>query len=147
MKTCPRCGSTKWWYLSTGQIRCSQCGLTRKVTKNLWKKSRLSPYWKGRLIQVFLFRSPCLSSKISSSLQPADHFSDVSGCSEKPFTEIALKTCNRSLERSKWMKPYSVAGDQASEAGEHQERILSLASIRETGKYLLFLSPPEPERP
>ena len=41
----------------------------------------------------------------------------------------------------------SVAEDQASEAGEHQERILSLAFIGETVKYLLFLSPPEPERP
>jgi len=36
---------------------------------------------------------------------------------EKPFTEIPLKTYNRSLERSKWMKPCSVAEDQASEAG------------------------------
>jgi hypothetical protein len=34
MKTSPRCGSKKWWSLSTGQIRCSQCDQTRKVSKN-----------------------------------------------------------------------------------------------------------------
>jgi len=56
MKTCPRCGSKKLWLLSTGQIRCSRCGLTRKASKNLWKKTRISPYWKGRLVPIFLFR-------------------------------------------------------------------------------------------
>lgn len=58
MKTCPRCGSKKLWLLSTGQIRCSQCGLTRKVSKNLWKKTRISPYWKGRLVEYFCLGVP-----------------------------------------------------------------------------------------
>ena len=53
MKTCPRCGSRKFWSLSTGQVRCSNCGLTRKLSKNLWKKRRISPYWKRRLIEYF----------------------------------------------------------------------------------------------
>jgi transposase len=58
MKTCPRCGSTKWWLLSTGQIRCSQCGLTRKSSKNIWQKTRISPYWKGRLVEFFSLGVP-----------------------------------------------------------------------------------------
>ena len=58
MKTCPRCGSKKFWQLSSGQIRCSHCGLTRKVSKNLWKKTRISPYWKGRLVEYFCLDVP-----------------------------------------------------------------------------------------
>jgi transposase len=58
MKICPRCGTKKLWQLSTGQIRCSQCGLTRKISKNLWKKTRISPYWKGRLIEYFCLGVP-----------------------------------------------------------------------------------------
>ena len=58
MKTCPRCNTKKWWLLSTGQIRCGQFGLTRKVAKNLWKKGRLSPYWKGKLVEYFCLRVP-----------------------------------------------------------------------------------------
>jgi len=45
------------------------------------------------------------------------------------------------------MKPCSAAEDQANVVGEHRERIFSLVSIRETGKYLLSPSHPEPERP
>ena len=58
MKTCPRCGSKKWWHLSTGQIRCNQCGLTRKSSKNIWQKTRISPYWKGRLVEFFSLGVP-----------------------------------------------------------------------------------------
>jgi len=58
MKTCPRCGSKKWWLLSTGQIRCSKCGLTRKSSKNIWQKTRISPYWKGRLVKFFSLGVP-----------------------------------------------------------------------------------------
>ena len=58
MKTCPRCGSKKLWLLSTDQIRCSRCGLTRKASKNLWKKTRISPYWKGRLVEYFCLGVP-----------------------------------------------------------------------------------------
>lgn len=58
MKTCPRCGSKKLWSLSTGQIRCSNCGLTRKLLKNLWSKTRISPYWKGRLVDYFSLGVP-----------------------------------------------------------------------------------------
>jgi transposase len=58
MKTCPRYGSKKWWYLSTGQIRGSSCGLTRKKSKNLWGKTRISPHWKGRLVDYFCLGVP-----------------------------------------------------------------------------------------
>ena len=58
MKVCPRCGSKKFWQLSNGQIRYNHCGLTRKVSKNLWKKTRTSPYWKGRLVKYFCLSVP-----------------------------------------------------------------------------------------
>jgi len=58
MKTCSRCGSKKFWSLSTCQIRCSNCGLIRKVSKNLWKKTRILPYWKGRLVEHFCLGVP-----------------------------------------------------------------------------------------
>ena len=58
MKKCPRCGSQKFWILSTGQLRCSQCRLTRKPDPVLWQKTRISPYWKGRLIEFFCLGVP-----------------------------------------------------------------------------------------
>lgn len=58
MKTCPRCGGRKSWPLSTGQIRCSHCGLTRKASKSLWQKRRIAPYRKGRLIEYFCLGVP-----------------------------------------------------------------------------------------
>ena len=58
MKTYSRYNSKKFWSLSTGQIRCSQCGLTRKRAKTLWQKTRISPYWKGRLVDYFCLGVP-----------------------------------------------------------------------------------------
>ena len=58
MKTCPRCGSKKFWSLSTGQIWCSNCGLTRKSSKNLWQSTRISLYWKGKLVDYFSLGVP-----------------------------------------------------------------------------------------
>ena len=55
---CPRCGGNKFWYLSTGQKRCSQCGLTRKFDRTLWQSTRISPYWKGRLLEFFCLGVP-----------------------------------------------------------------------------------------
>lgn len=58
MKKCPRCGHQKFWTLSTGQLRCSQCRLTRKPGSVLWQKTRISPYWKGRLVEFFCLGVP-----------------------------------------------------------------------------------------
>lgn len=58
MKTCPRYSSKKFWSLSSGQMRCSKCRLTIKVSKNLWSKTRISPYWKGRLVDYFSLGVP-----------------------------------------------------------------------------------------
>jgi transposase len=58
MKTCPRCKGRKFWQLSTGQKRCSHCGLTRKFHKILWDTTRISPYWKGRLLEFFCLGVP-----------------------------------------------------------------------------------------
>lgn len=58
MILCPRCGSKKLWSLSSGQRRCSQCGLTRKFLQTYWQKTRISPYWKGRLLEYFCLGVP-----------------------------------------------------------------------------------------
>ena len=55
---CPRCGGHKFWNLSTGQKRCSRCGLTRKFERTLWQSTRISPYWKGRLLEFFCLGVP-----------------------------------------------------------------------------------------
>ena len=58
MKKCPRCGSQKFWTLTTGQLRCNRCRLTRKPNPVLWQKTRVSPYWKGRLVEFFCLGVP-----------------------------------------------------------------------------------------
>ena len=58
MKICPRCKGRKFWQLSTGQRRCSGCGLTRGFERTLWDVTRISPYWKGRLLEFFCLGVP-----------------------------------------------------------------------------------------
>ncbi|MFZ5932874.1 MAG: transposase, partial [Patescibacteria group bacterium] len=58
MKVCPRCGSRKFWSLSGGLKRCQSCGLTRKSRQTVWQKTRISPYWKGRLVEFFCLGVP-----------------------------------------------------------------------------------------
>lgn len=58
MKVCPRCGGKKFWQLSSGRRRCQSCGLTRKSGKTVWQKTRISPYWKGRLVEFFCLGVP-----------------------------------------------------------------------------------------
>jgi transposase len=58
LSLCPRCESAKFWLLSTGQRRCSRCGLTRKFDRKIWEATRISPYWKGRLAELFCFGVP-----------------------------------------------------------------------------------------
>ena len=83
MKTCPRCGSKKWWLLSTGQIRCSQCGLTRKISKNIWKRKRISPYWKGRLIEYFCLGVPAYRLRF-----------------QVPYSQLTIQRCFRIFRES-----------------------------------------------
>jgi len=54
MKKCPRCGHHFWWQLSTGQKRCKNCGLTRYFLQTYWRQTRISAYWKGRLLEFFV---------------------------------------------------------------------------------------------
>ncbi len=70
MKECPRCGGEKFWNLSAGQIRCSQCGLTRKALKTLWNLTRISPYWKGRLVELFCLGIPAYRIRFQVPLNP-----------------------------------------------------------------------------
>lgn len=53
---CPRCNFTGWWHLSTGQKECKNCGLRRYFRNSrLFDQTRISPYWKWRLIELFAF--------------------------------------------------------------------------------------------
>jgi len=58
MRKCPRCEASKFWHLKTGQLRCTHCGLTRKLNRTCWLKFRISPYWKGRLVEFFALGVP-----------------------------------------------------------------------------------------
>ncbi len=58
MLICPRCGGKIFWRLATGQRRCGQCGLTRKFDKTYWNSTKMSPYWKGRLLEYFCLGVP-----------------------------------------------------------------------------------------
>jgi len=58
MLICPRCSSKKFWRLATGQRRCGECGLTRKFDKTYWSSTKMSPYWKGRLLEYFCLGVP-----------------------------------------------------------------------------------------
>lgn len=58
MLICPRCGGRNFWRLATGQRRCGQCGLTRKFDKTYWNSTKMSPYWKGRLLEYFCLGVP-----------------------------------------------------------------------------------------
>jgi transposase len=58
MLICPRCDGKTFWRLATGQRRCGQCGLTRKFDKTYWNSTKMSPYWKGRLLEYFCLGVP-----------------------------------------------------------------------------------------
>lgn len=58
MRKCSRCGSRFFWRLSTGQSRCKTCGLTRHLRQTVWLRTRISPYWKGRLVEFFCLGVP-----------------------------------------------------------------------------------------
>jgi len=58
MLICPRCGGRNFWRLATGQRRCGRCGLTRKFDRTFWGSAKISPYWKGRLLEYFCLGVP-----------------------------------------------------------------------------------------
>ena len=59
MRVCPRCKGVDFWHLSTGQWRCQHCGLTRYFRqRTYWQISKISPYWKGRLVEFFALGVP-----------------------------------------------------------------------------------------
>lgn len=58
-KKCNYCGNTKFWKLSDGRYRCKEC---RKDSyfkaSSYWSKSRISPYYKGKLLEYFCLGVP-----------------------------------------------------------------------------------------
>lgn len=56
---CPRCNNASFWMLSTGQKECIRCGLRRYFkTRKLIHQTRISVYWKWRLIEFFALGVP-----------------------------------------------------------------------------------------
>ena len=70
MKKCPRCDSEKFWSLSTGQRRCSQCGLAGKALKTLWRLTRISSYGKGRPGEFFCLGVPAYRFRFQAPMNP-----------------------------------------------------------------------------
>ena len=70
MTICPRCGSKSFWHLSTGQSRCTQCGLTRKFGQPIWDSARIPPYWKERLLEYFCLGLPAHRLRAQVPLNP-----------------------------------------------------------------------------
>lgn len=68
MLICPRCDGKNFWRLATGQRRCGQCGLTRKFDKTYWNSTKMSPYWKGRLLEYFCLGVPAYRLRFQVSL-------------------------------------------------------------------------------
>ena len=58
MLECPRCKGHRFWSLQGKRKRCKGCRLTRKFTKTIWDQTRISSYWKGRLIEYFCLGVP-----------------------------------------------------------------------------------------
>ena len=136
MKICPRCGSKKFWLLSSGQIRCSKCGLTRESSQNTWQKTRILSYWKGRLVEFFSLGVPAYRLRF-----------------QVPYSKPTILRWFRTLQEviyedsMKDLKLYLEVRDQANVAGELPVKLLSLVYTRETVKSLLFLSHRGPKRP
>ena len=54
MRKCSYCRCAKFWKLSGGRYRCQGCLRDYHFrTNSYWSKSKISPYWKGRLIEFF----------------------------------------------------------------------------------------------
>jgi transposase len=68
MLICPRCDGKNFWRLATGQRRCGQCGLTRKFDKTYWNSTKMSPYWKGRLLEYFCLGVPAYRLRLQVPL-------------------------------------------------------------------------------
>lgn len=59
MRKCSYCRGTNFWKLSDGRYRCKQCRKTYHFrTSTYWSKSRILPYWKGRLLEFFCLGVP-----------------------------------------------------------------------------------------
>lgn len=58
MPECSRCRGVEFWILGTGQYRCKTCRLTRHPERFYWHLSRLSGYWKGKLLEYFCLGVP-----------------------------------------------------------------------------------------
>jgi len=70
MKSCPRCKGKNFWHLSQGKRRCKSCGLTRKMELTYWDKTKISPYWKGRLVEFFCLGVPVYRLRFQVPLDP-----------------------------------------------------------------------------
>ena len=144
MRQCPRCGHTVWWKFSTGQSRCKNCKLTRNFTRTYWNKTRISSYWKGRLLELFVLGVPAfrLRFQVPISSKTVQRWFRLFRLVIYQSTLKELETLSGTLEMDETMFGGRVP---EREAGALREKTWSLASTRETGKYSLSPSPVELE--
>jgi len=117
MKTCPRCDGKKFWSLSTGQKRCSRCGLTRKFDRPLWHSTKISPYWKGRLVEFFCLGVPAYRLRFQVPLNPKTVQRWFRILREAIY-DLSMRDLSLNFpEKSRWMRPCSVVGCPVSVAG------------------------------
>ncbi len=127
MEIGPRCRSKKFWSLSAGQLRCSRCGLTRKVSQHLWKKRSISPYWQGRLIEYFGLEVPAYRLRF-----------------QVPYSQLTIQRCFRMFRETiyhdniKDLVPLS--GEIEMEETMFDSKNIVFAIYPEAVKSLLFLS-------
>lgn len=77
MPKCSYCRYTKFWKLSDGRYRCKKCRRDMHFTTNTyWAKSRISSYWKGRLLEFFCLGVPVyrLRKRVPVSLHTIERF-------------------------------------------------------------------------
>lgn len=97
MQKCSYCRWTKFWILQDNRYRCKKCRKTYRVkTKTYWTKTRISPYWKGRLLEYFCLGVPAyrLRFRIPVHLHTTERFYRlirfaIYHNSAKTFTQLA----------------------------------------------------------
>lgn len=65
MRKCTYCRCTKFWKLQDNRYRCKQCRRNFRFRTHIyWGKSKISPYWKGRILEFFCLGVPAYGLRL-----------------------------------------------------------------------------------
>lgn len=95
------------------------CGLTRKASKTPWKKTRISPYWKGKLVEYFCLGVPAQRLHFQVPYSQPTLLRWFRMLRETIYRNT-IRSSNLFPERLRWMKLYLVVEDLANVVGEPQ---------------------------